>query len=299
MEWLNYHHLLYFWTVARTGSVTRACKELNLAQQTISGQIKALEETLGEQLFLRTGRKLVLTDVGRLVYRYAEDIFSVGQELIDTLKGRPTGRPVRLAVGMANTLPKAIAYRLLSPLFSLPEPVQIVCCEDKTERLLAALAIYQLDVVLTDTPIDPAVRVRAFSHLLGECSVTFFASALLADEYRKGFPRSLNGAPVVLPTENTPLRRSLDEWFHAQKIRPNLVAEVEDLGLLKTFGQEGIGLFVAPAITEKEIQRQYLVSVVGRVDDIRQRFYAISVERKLRNPAVVAITETARAEPFV
>jgi LysR family transcriptional regulator, transcriptional activator of nhaA len=298
MEWLNYHHLLYFWTVAREGSVARACRELNLAQQTISGQIQALEAALGEPLFIRTGRNLALTDIGRTVYRYADEIFALGRELLDTVKDRPTGRPVRLTVGVSDALPRQIAYRLLEPAFALPEPVQVICREDKSDRLLAALALYELDVVLSDVPLGPAARVKAFSHLLGECGVTFFATAALAARHRKGFPGSLAGAPVLLPTDNTALRRSLDEWFDGRGIHPRVVAEVEDDALLKTFGQAGIGLFAAPGATEGEVRRQYHVAVVGRAADLRQRFYAISVERKLRHPAVVAISETARARLF-
>jgi LysR family transcriptional activator of nhaA len=298
MEWLNYHHLLYFWTVAREGSVSRACRQLNLAQPTISGQIRSLEDSLGEKLFIRSGRNLVLTEVGRVVYRYADDIFSMGRELLDTLKDRPTGRPVRLAVGVADVLPKLIAYRLLAPALSLPDPVQMVCREDKPERLLAELAVHGLDIVLSDAPVDASVRVRAFSHLLGECGVSLFATPRQAVLYRKGFPGSLEGAPFLLPTDNTILRRSLDQWFATQGIRPRVVGEFDDRALLKAFGQAGAGIFPAPAAIEKEVQRRYGVSVVGRIETVRERFYVISVERKLKHPAVVAITEAARGKLF-
>ncbi len=298
MEWLNYHHLLYFWTVAREGSVARACKQLHLAQPTISGQIRALENALGEKLFIRSGRSLVLTEVGRMVYRYADEIFSLGRELVDTIRDRPTGRPVRLAVGVADVLPKLIAYRLLEPALSLPEPVQVICYEGKPERLLAELSLHGIDVVLSDAPIGPSVRVRAFNHLLGESSVSFFATVSLVSAHRKRFPGSLDGAPLLLPTDNTTLRRSLDQWFDSQGIRPRVVGEFEDRALLKAFGQAGVGIFPAPTAIEKEVQRQYGVSVVGRLESVRERFYAISVERKLRHPAVVAISEAARNRLF-
>lgn len=298
MEWLNYHHLLYFWTVARLGSVARATEELYLAQPTISAQIRALEESLGEKLFTRVGRNLVLTEVGRTVFRYADEIFSLGRELSDTLKGRSIGRPVRFVVGIADVLPKLIAHRLLEPALSLPDPLRIVCYEGKSERLLAELAVHGLDLVLTDAPIGPTVKVRAFNHLLGECGISIFGTAKLASTYRRQFPRSLEGAPFLFPTENTASRRALDQWFEAEQIHPLMMGEFEDNALLKVFGQSGMGLFAGPSVIEAEIRRQYGVQVVGRIDAIRERFYAISVERKLKHPAVVAISESARQKLF-
>ena len=298
MEWLNYHHLLYFWTVAREGSVTKASQQLRLAQPTVSGQLKALEDALGEKLFERTGRRLVLTEVGRVVFRYAEEIFSLGRELQDTLEGRPTGRPLRFTVGVADAVPKLVAYRLLLPALSLPEPVHVVCREDKPERLLAELSVHSLDLVLSDAPVGAGVKVKAYSHLLGETPVAFFGSEALASAHRKGFPRSLDGAPVLLPTEGSALRRSLDQWLDAEGIRPRVVGEIEDSALLKVFGQAGVGLFPAPVAIEAEVRAQFGVKLVGRVDAVKERFYAISAERKLKHPAVVAISETARHELF-
>lgn len=294
MEWLNYHHLLYFWVVAREGSIARACEKLRLAQPTISGQIRALENSLDEKLFARSGRNLVLTEVGRVVFRYAEEIFSLGRELTDTLKGRPTGRPPRLLVGVADVLPKLVAYRLLDPALHLPNPPKIIVLEGKPDRLLAELAVHGLDVVLTDAPIGPAIKVRAFNHLLVDSPVSLFAAPRLASAYRRGFPRSLDGAPFLLPTVNTALRQNLEKWFDAEGIRPLVVGEFEDSGLLKTFGQEGHGLFAAPSLIESEVRRQYRVQVIGRLESIRERFYAVSIERKLKHPAVVAISEAAR-----
>ncbi len=298
MEWLNYHHLLYFWTMARQGSLARASAELRLAQSTISGQIRALEDSLGEKLFARRGRRLVLTEMGRVVFRYAEEIFSLGRELRDAVKGRPVGRPLSLMVGVADVVPKLVARRLLEPALKLPEPVRLICREDKPERLFAELAVHNLDIVLADAPIDPSIRIRAFNHLLGECGIVFFGTAKLAAAHRRNFPESLDGAPVILPTENTTLRRSLDQWFAARGIRPRVVGEFEDSALLKVFGQVGMGLFPASSVIADEVQRQYQVRPVGRLDEVRERFYAISVERKLKHPAVIAISEEARQKLF-
>ncbi len=298
MEWLNYHHLLYFWMVARTGSIARASRELRLAQPTISGQLRTLEEYLGEKLFHRVGRGLALTDVGQVVYRYAEEIFSLGQELNDVLKGRPRGRPLRLLVGISDAVPKLIAYRLLRPALTMGQPIRLVCHEDKPERLLTELSSHNLDIVLTDSPLTAATRVRAFNHLLGSCGVTLFASAELASVYRRSFPASLEGAPFLLPLENVTLRRSLEHWFESNRIHPKVVGEFQDSALIGTFGQGGVGVFAAPSAIEKEVRAHYRVKVIGRVESIVESFYAISVERKLKHPAVVAISEAARSDLF-
>lgn len=298
MEWLNYHHLLYFWTVVREGTVARAGERLSLAQPTISGQLRTLENVLGEKLFTRSGRRLVPTETGRLVYRYADEIFSIGREMMETLKGRPSGRPMKLTVGIADAVPKLIAYRLLQPALALPEPVHLVCREDKPDKLLAELAVHELDLVLTDAPMAPSVRVRAYSHLLGECGVSFFGVPALASRYRKGFPKSLEGAPMLLPTDNTALRRALDEWFEATKIHPAVIGEFDDSALLKVFGETGRALFPAPTAIEREVLKQYHVALVGRADTVRSHFYAVSVERRLKHPAVVAIADGARKKLF-
>jgi LysR family transcriptional activator of nhaA len=298
MAWLNYHHLLYFYTVAREGSVVRAAQQLHLTQPTVSGQVKMLEEALGERLFERQGRRLALTEVGRLVHRYAEEIFALGRELLDTLDDRPTGRPFRLVAGIADQMPKALVHRLLEPALRLPEGVQVICREDKTERLLASLALHELDVVLADAPMGPGTSVRAFSHQLGECGIAFLAARSLAARLRRRFPASLQDAPMLLPTGNTALRRSLDQWFDSEGIRPHVVAEMEDSSLLKAFGRAGEGVFPVAGVVERDVARQYGVALVGRTDAIRERFYAISVEKKLKHPAVVAITEGARHDLF-
>lgn len=298
MSWLNYHHLHYFWLVAREGGLAQAGKILRLSPSTLSGQIHVLEAALGEELFSRSGRKLVLTDVGRVVYRYAEEIFALGNELQNALKGLPVGRPRTLVVGIADVVPKMVAEHILSPAFQLPDPVQLVCREDKPERLLAELATGDLDVVILDSPVGPSLRVKVWNHLLGECGAVFFADGKLAKKYRKGFPRSLDGAPLLLPTENTALRRALDHFFSAQQIHPRIVGEFEDSALLKVFGQRGMGIFPASDVIAAEVQRQYQVTLVGRLPQVRERFYAVSVERKLKHPAVLAITEAARHQLF-
>jgi LysR family transcriptional activator of nhaA len=296
MEWLNYHHLLYFWSVAKHGTVAKACAELRLAQPTISAQIRVLEDTLGEKLFVRSGRYLVLTEMGRVVFKYADDIFSLGQDLLNTVKGRGSGRPMRLAVGIADAVPKLLASQLLKSAFSVAGATRIVCWEDKIDRLLADLAIHGLDLVIADTPAPPNIKVQAYNHLMGESGVTLFAPAKLAARYRRNFPRSLESAPMLLPTTNAMLRRLLDDWFDRKDIHPNIVGEFEDSATLKAFGQEGHGLFPGSSVMEKEICRQYQVQVVSRVNSVKQRFFAITVERRLKHPSVLAIFEAARRD---
>ena len=295
MEWLNYHHLLYFWTVARIGSISGASDELRLTQATISAQLKSLETSLGEKLFRKAGRRLALTDTGKVVFRYADEIFSLGREMMGTLKGRPEGRLARLTVGVTDVMPKLVAFQLIEPALNLKDTYRIVCREGTNEELLPALAVHDIDVVLTDAPIDPAINVKAFHHLLGECSVLLFGSPKLTEKYLRGFPRSLDGAPFLLPTRNTTSRRSLEQWFDAENIQPKMIAEFEDSALSMVFGQHGLGLFVAPSVIKGEIEKQYEVKAVGRVGNVRERFFAVSLDRKLRHPAVVAISEAARA----
>jgi len=299
MEWLNYHHLLYFWVVAKEGSIVRASKELRLAHPTISGQIHRLEEALGEKLFARRGRHLVLTESGRVAFRYADEIFSLGREFVDTLKGRASGRPLRLVVGVADVLPPSLVRRFLEPAFRLGQAVQVVCRADKSvEEFIAELALHRVDVVIADGPAGPGVPVRAFSHLLGECGTTFFAAEKLAASIHRKFPRSLAGAPFLLPGAPSAVRRALEQWFNAQDIQPRIVAEFDDSALAKDFGEDGMGVFAAPTVIEAEVRRHYRVRVVGRSDAVRQQFFAISVERKIKHPAVVAICEFARKDIF-
>lgn len=298
MEWLNYHHLLYFWTVVREGGVSRAAEKLRLAQPTVSAQVKLLEDTLGQTLFDRQGRRLVLTDTGRVVYRYADEIFGIGRELLETLKGRAPGRPLHLTVGVANAVPKLIVHRLLMPAFTGEEDVRLECREDRTETLLAELATHELDVVISDVPPPPHIRVKVFSHLLGESGTTFFAAGPLAGKLRRRFPHSLNDQPLLLPAPSTALRRALDQWFEIEDLHPRVVGQFDDSALMKAFGQAGMAAFPAPSVIEPEITRQYKVQVVGRVPSIQERYYAISAERRLKHPAVLAITNAARTDLF-
>lgn len=299
MDWLNYHHLRYFWTVARTGSIVRASAELHLTPQTISSQIHELEEAMGEKLFRRSGRNLILSETGRVVFGYAQDIFVLGKELTETLKGRPIGRRPRFVVGVTNAVPKLMAYRLLEPVFTMPGSVRLICREDKTESLLSDLAIHAVDMVLTDTPLGSNLSIRGFNHLLSETGVVIFGNTRLASRFRKDFPQSLDGAPFLMPAENMPLRRSLDEWFQSLGIQPTVVGEFEDTALMKAFGQAGAGLFAVSTMVEQEVVRQYHVKRAGQTDEVQERFYAISIERRLTHPAVVAVFEAAHRKFFL
>ena len=299
MEWLNYHHLLYFWMVAKHGSITRASAELRLAHPTISGQIHSLEAALGEKLFARSGRNLVLTDSGRVAFRYADEIFALGKEFQDTLKGRTTGQPARLVVGVSDVIAKSIVHRILEPAFQLRDKVRVICREARSaEAFMGDLAVHAVDVVLADAPAGPGSPVRTFSHPLGECGSSFFAAPKLVKRCRKGFPRSLDGVPVLLPSSGSTFRRTLDEWFLSRGIRPEIIAELDDLALASVLGETGLGVLAAPEVLEKELAQRYGLQLVGRAKDIRQRFFAISVERKIKNPAVASICEVARKKIF-
>ncbi len=298
MAWLNYHHLYYFWTVAREGSIARATQKLHLTQPTISAQLRALEDNLGEKLFHRTGRRLVLTEMGQVVYRYAEEIFTLGRELQDVVAGRPSGRPIRFSVGIADQVPKLLSHRLLAPALRLSESVHLICREGRPDRLFADLTTHALDLVVSDAPLTADAKVRAFNHLLGETDVAVFGVAPLAEKYRRGFPKSLDGAPFLLPTEGTALRRSLEEFFERGGIHPLIVGEFSDSALLKVFGMGGLGLFAAPTAIATDIRQQYEVKTLGTLEGVRESFYAITIERRLRHPAAVAISEAARNRLF-
>jgi len=299
VEWLNYHHLLYFWAVARYGSVARASLELHLSQPTISGQVHRLEDVLGEKLFERAGRRLVLTNVGRSVFRYADEIFSLGQDLLGMLKGRPSARPLRLTVGVADALPRVLVHKLIEPAFLIDKPIHLVCREDRVvEDFMSQLTGQELDLVLADRPLGPGIRAHAFNHLLGESGTSFLASEKLARQLRRGFPRSLHGAPCLLPGGHATVRRSVDQWFDDLGVRPLLVAEFDDTALMYAFGEQGRGFFPSPSVFDDEFRRRYGVRVVGRVKTIRQQFYAISVDQRLHHPAVIAIVKVARQDLF-
>jgi len=298
MEWLNYHHLLYFWATAKEGGVGPAAERLRLTPQTISGQVRALEDALGEKLFARRGRRLALTEMGRIAYDYADEIFGLGRELLTAVRGRSTGRTPRLVVGVAQVVPKLIAKRLLDPALARAERVRLTCREDATDRLLAGLAAHRLDAVLLDAPVPPGAEVRAFNHLLGECGVTFFATPALARKLKRGFPASLHGQPMLLPSEDTAIRRGLDAWLLGLGVAPDPIGEFDDSALLKAFGQAGHGAFLAPSAIAAEVATQYGVTPIGATEDLRERFYVATARRKLEHPAVAAITEAARRELF-
>ena len=295
MDWLNYHHLLYFWTVIREGGVSRAAEKLRLSQPTVSAQVRRLEDSLGHRLFERRGRTLVPTAVGRVVYQYAEDIFGLGGEMLEAVRGRPSGRALQLTVGVANAVPKLIVSRLLQPVLRERRDVKIVCVEGNPEDLLTRLATHALDVVISDTPAPPHVRVRVFNHALGESGTSFFAPTSLVRRGR--FPKSLTGGPMLLPTATTAYRRALDEWFDATGVRPRVVAEFDDSALLLAFAGSAQAMFPAPTVIEREVCRLSGARVIGRTESVRERYVAVSVERKLKHPAVVAITRGQSLKP--
>ena len=294
MEWLNYHHLFYFYTVAREGGVTAAANRLLLAQSTLSAQIGELEDRLGARLFEKVGRRLVLTPTGRTVMQYADEIFGLGREMLDVVRGGASNKPLPFLVGVSDALPKLVVHQLLEPALRLPTPVSLVVTEGKVEPLLAELAIHALDMVLSDAPAAPYLKVRAHNRLVGDCPVSVLGAPSLAAKYRPGFPRSLDGAPFVMPLGGTALRRSLDQWFDQMGITPTVAAQVDDSALAKVMGAAGVGLFFAPSTIEAQVRRQFRAQVVGHIDDVRERFYVISTERKLRHIAAQAVVERAK-----
>ncbi len=295
---VNYKHLHYFLAVAREGGIARASERLNLTPQTISGQLKLLEENLGVSLFNRVGRNLELTETGRLVLSYADEIFSLGGELEEVVHQLPEGRPQLFRVGVVDVLPKSIAHRILKPALQMPEPVRMICREASLDVLLAELAVHHLDLVLADRPIPPTVSTRGFSHKIGECAVSFFATEKLEKKLTGDFPRCLDGAPLLLPSSGNQLRSGIDRWLDKQRLHPRLIAEFDDSALMKAFGQEGSGIFIAPAAIEAEVESLHEVTAIGRVDEIKEHFYAISVERRILHPVVSAVIEAARETLF-
>ena len=295
---VNYKHLHYFWAVAREGGVARASERLNLTPQTISGQLSLLETHLGVELFTRVGRNLEITETGRLVLSYADEIFSLGGELEEVIHQLPEGRPQLFRVGVVDVLPKSIAHRIIAPALQMPEPVRMTCREASLDTLLAELAVHRLDLVLADRPIPSTVSTRGFSHKLGECAVSFFATEKLKKKLKGDFPRCLDGTPILLPGSGTQLRSGIDQWLDKYRIHPRMVAEFDDSALMKVFGQEGAGIFIAPAAIEAEVEWQYQVTAIGRVEEVKEHFYAISVERRVTHPVVSVVVEAARESLF-
>ncbi|HSI21965.1 MAG TPA: transcriptional activator NhaR [Methylophilaceae bacterium] len=296
---MNYKHLYYFWTVAKAGSIARASEQLHLTPQTISGQLSLFENVLGETLFDRSRRRFALTDAGRTVLGYAEEIFSLGKEMEEVLRHRPGGRPLQFRVGVSDAVPKALAYKLIEPALRATENSRIVCREGKVAGLMAELAIHQLDIVIADSPMPPRIDVKAFNHLLGECGLTFFATPALAAQYAGEFPQRLDGAPLLLPGDDVAVRPKLIRWFDQNRLRPRIAGEFDDSALMAAFGQAGAGIFSAPSAIAAQIRAQYDVEEIGATDEITEAFYAISVERRLSHPAVIAISDAARQELFL
>lgn len=294
MEWLNYHHLFYFWRVVKEGSVVRAARTLRLSQPTLSAQIKLLEEALQEPLFDRAGRNLQLTEVGKTVARYAETIFSTGQELLDVVKGRTAGAGKELRVGISDIVPKLVSYRLVAPLFEMEEPPKVICLEDKTEKLLADLAIHEVDVVICDTPIPPTVRIRAYNHFLGESGISFLGTKALQAKYQRRFPHSLDLEPMLLPTHSASVRREIDRWFETIGISPRILGEFDDSALMKEFGAAGVGVIPVPRSVEREVMKEYGLAVIGRTEEIKERFYLISLEKKVKHPGILLLIKKAK-----
>lgn len=294
MESLNYHHLHYFWVVMNTGSINAAGARLGVAKSTISAQLSVLEKSIGGKLFTRVGRNLEPTELGHIVFGYANKIYSIGQEMMNSVHSLHSKAPLTLRVGVVDVVPKLLTRKFLIPAMALSENFHLICHEGKEDHLLSELAVHNLDVVFADAPIRSGLSVKAYSHPLFECGVSFFGEKKLASAARNNFPYSLDKTPMLLPTPYTALRGRLDRWFSSLDIMPHIVGEFDDNALLKVFGQAGDGVFAAPQVIEKEIRQQYQVDVIGRSDDIIEEFYAISIERVIKHPAIVAISEAAR-----
>ena len=294
---LNYRQLHYFWAVAKTGSIARASEQLNLTPQTISGQISLFEQTYGLELFQRVGRQLELTETGRQTLVYAEQMFQLGGELEAMLRAGPQEQ-ILFRVGVADVVPKSIVYRLLAPTMELDDVLRINCREDKLERLLADLAIQRLDLVISDSPMPSHLDIKGYSQKLGECGISFFATPSLAASLGQGFPGCLQNAPLLIPGQETVVRSRLLRWFAEQQLQPRIVGEFDDSALMQAFGQSGSGIFIGPSVIADEVCKQYGVELIGQTDAVIESFYAISVERKVKHPGIIAITEGARRQLF-
>lgn len=293
-EWLNYHHLRYFWAVAKEGSLARAAAKLHVSQPSISEQIRELESALGDKLFRREGRNNRLTEAGQVVFGYAEEIFALGREMINAVKQRPSAKTLRLHVGVVDSFPKLVTNEILKPVFSLPQTVHVICREGKMEDLLAQLAAHRLDIVLTDEPASSSANFKTFDHPLGQTGTTFCAEKRLASRLKRNFPKSLHDAPALLPSENTPFRRALESWFRAQHIQPRVVAEFEDLALMKVMASEGRGFIAVPTVAAREAVGRYGFQVIGQTENCHMQLHAITAERRIVHPAVARVTENAR-----
>ena len=293
MHWLNYHHLLYFWTAAKEKGMSAAARKLNVTQPTVSGQIRELESRCGGKLLVRRGNELHMTPLGERVFAYADEIFDIGQELMATLEQPEVTRPVAFVAGVVESLPKLVAYELLKPALAMDEAVFLRVSQGPLDRLLGDLSVHGVDLVLSDAPISPHFHVRAFNHPLGESPVGIFAEAEMAEALRDGFPRSLQGQPFLLPAPRTMLRRAIDYWFDQIDVKPAVVAEFDDSALLKAFAHEGLGAYAAPLVIEQDLAETYGSRLAGSCAGVSERYYAISVERRIQHPAVAAIARSA------
>ncbi len=296
---MNFKHLHYFWVAARAGGIMRAGEQLHTTPQTLSGQIKLLEEWLGRKLFRKSGRQLALTDEGRLALGYADQIFALGAELEGALRQTHAGRPVlEFRVGVADSVAKSVAYRLLEPALSVAGPVRLIGSEGKFPDLLAQLALHRLDLVIADEPLSRRMSVKAFNHALGTTTMSFFCAPALKAQLKGPFPQCLNDAPMLIQGIASSVRQQLDGWLAQHQIRPRVVGEFDDGALMTAFGREGRGVFMSPAVLERETVAQYGVEVIGRSSELVEEFFAVSVERRITHPCVAAITQAARGQLF-
>lgn len=293
-ENINYKHLHYFWVVAKEGSIAKAATKLHITPQTISGQLSMLEDRLNQPLFDRVGRGLQLTETGRLVLRYADEIFELGRELSDVLRGAPQLGASEFIVSAASAIPKTIVYKIVEPALNLSEDINLVSKEGPIDAILADLAVHEVDMVLTDTPLSSAFSIKAYNHFLGESGLSFFAAPALATELEGDFPGCLNHKPILLPTKQYAIRQLFDRWTNDMDLFPIIKGQFDDSALMKAFGQASLGVFFMPTVIEQEVCQQFRVEVIGRTEDIKQRFYAVSSERKVTHPAVAAICDKAR-----
>lgn len=295
---INYKHLKYFWSVANEGSIVKASEKLHVTPQTISGQLTMLEQSIGNSLLQKEGRGLRLTETGRLVLRYADEIFELGKELNDVLRGIPAVGPSEFIVSSASALPKTIVHRIIEPALHIEQDISLTSLEGPVESILADLAVHKVDLVLSDTPVSGALSIKAYNHLLGESGISCLGTTWLAKRYRDNFPYSLNNAPMLLPTKQYEIRKEFDFWLSEHNIRPDIRGQFDDSALMKSFGQEGVGIFFVPTAIASQVCELHNVTVVGQIDEVRQKFYAISLERKVKHPAVAAICDSARKSLF-
>ena len=293
MDWINFHHLRYFWMVAREGGLRQAAEKLHISPPSISAQIRELEESLGEKLFRRAGRANVLTEAGQIALRYADEIFGLGRELAAAIKQQPTAKALRLHVGVADSFPKLMTQQILQPVFAMPQAVHVICREGKVIDLLGQLAAHRLDVVLSDEPATGGLKMRVFNHPLGECGVTFCAGPRLANALRKGFPRSLHQAPALLPADGTGMRRSVEQWFQSLGITPRVLTEFDDAALMKVMASDGRGFIPVPTLVAQEAVDRFSLRIIGATEKCREQFFAITADRRIHHPAVAVITSAS------